>query len=119
LCMKRLRVFSGIIATAFLVLAIGLPAAAQETNEIRIGVIGPMKYSQGTGHWNGALMAADEINARGGLQVGDKKVKIKLVKADSNEILSITDANNAMERLLTVHNVDFVVGGFHAAVPSM
>jgi branched-chain amino acid transport system substrate-binding protein len=80
--------------------------------EIKIGVIGPMKFVQGQGHWNGATMAAEEINAKGGLQVGNKKMKIKLVQADSNEFLSVTDATNAMERLITKDKVDFVVGGF-------
>ncbi len=80
--------------------------------EIKIGVIGPMKFVQGIGHWNGATMAADEINAKGGIQVGNKKMKIKLVQADSNEFLNVTDATNAMERLMTQDKVDFVVGGF-------
>jgi len=80
--------------------------------EIKIGVIGPMKFVQGIGHWNGAVMAADEINAKGGIQVGDKKMKIKLIQADSNEFLNVTDATNAMERLMTKDKVDFVIGGF-------
>jgi len=80
--------------------------------EIKIGVIGPMKFVQGQGHWNGAVMAADEINAKGGIKVGDKMMKIKLIQADSNEFLNVTDATNAMERLITKDNVDFVVGGF-------
>jgi len=80
--------------------------------EIKVGVIGPMNFMQGKGHWDGATLAAEEINAKGGLQVGQKKMKIQLVKADSNEFLSITDATNAMERLMTQDKVDFVVGGF-------
>src|SRR4030042_132960 len=80
--------------------------------EIKIGVIGPMKFVQGIGHWNGATMAAEEINAKGGIQVGDKKMKVKLIQADSNEFLSVTDATNAMERLITKDKVDFLVGGF-------
>ncbi|MGB7574995.1 MAG: ABC transporter substrate-binding protein [Thermodesulfobacteriota bacterium] len=80
--------------------------------EIRIGVIGPMKFVQGIGQWNGAVMAAEEINAKGGVQVGGKKMKITLIQADSNEFLSITDATNAMERLITKDKVNFVVGGF-------
>jgi branched-chain amino acid transport system substrate-binding protein len=80
--------------------------------EIKIGVIGPMKFVQGKGHWNGATMAAEEINAKGGVQVGDKKMKVKLIQADSNEFLSVTDATNAMERLITKDKVDFIVGGF-------
>ncbi len=80
--------------------------------EIKIGVIGPMKFVQGIGHWNGAVMAADEINAKGGVKVGNKMMKIKLIQADSNEFLSVTDATNAMERLITKEKVHFVVGGF-------
>jgi branched-chain amino acid transport system substrate-binding protein len=110
--MKKHKMLGGIIAAAFLVAAMSSAAGVQEGEQIKIGVIGPMKYVQGISHWNAALMAAEEINAKGGVQVGDKKMKIQLVKADSNEFLSITDAANAMERLLTVHKVDFVVGGF-------
>jgi branched-chain amino acid transport system substrate-binding protein len=57
-------------------------------------------------------MAAEEINAKGGIQIGHWKSKIKLVQADSNEFLNVTDATNAMERLMTQDKVDFVVGGF-------
>jgi branched-chain amino acid transport system substrate-binding protein len=67
---------------------------------------------QGKHHWNGALMAQDEINSAGGVKIGDRKFKIEVVKADSNEILSPTDASNAMELLITREKVNFVVGGF-------
>jgi branched-chain amino acid transport system substrate-binding protein len=79
---------------------------------IKIGVIGPMNFVQGKGHWNGAIMAAEEVNAKGGVKVGNKMMKIELVKADSNEFLNVTDATNAMELLLTRDKVDFIVGGF-------
>jgi len=79
---------------------------------IKIGVIGPMKFVQGQGHWNGATMAAEEINAKGGIQVGAKKMKVELVQADSNEFLSIPDATTAIERLITRDKVHFLVGGF-------
>jgi branched-chain amino acid transport system substrate-binding protein len=81
---------------------------------IKIGVIGPMNFVQGKGHWNGALLAAEEVNAKGGIQLGKKKMKIKVIKADSNEFISMTDATNAMERLMTQDKVDFVVGGFRS-----
>jgi len=98
------------MAALCLILATGLPARAADV--IKIGVIGPMNFMQGKGHWNGATMAAEEINAKGGVQVGGKKMMIELVKADSNEFLNLTDATNAMERLMTQDKVDFVVGGF-------
>jgi len=93
----------------FCVATVGIPAWGADV--IKIGVIGPMNFSPGNGHWNGAVMAQEEINAKGGIQVGDKKMKVELVKADSNELVSITDATNAMQRLMTQDKVDFVVGG--------
>ena len=108
--MKRSMILMTALMAFLLVMSIGSPVLGADT--IKIGVIGPMNFLQGKGHWNGALMAQDEINATGGVKVGDKKMKIELVKADSNEFLSMTDATNAMELLLTREKVNFVVGGF-------
>jgi len=111
--MKNFKAFWVFILAFFLIAAFSFPAiGAQKT--IKIGVIGPMQFVQGKGHWNGAVMAAEEVNARGGVKVGDKKMKIELVKADSNEFLNVTDATNAMELLMTREKVDFVVGGFRS-----
>jgi len=110
--MKRCHVFWVISLVSLLVVFISFPAWGAKT--IKIGVIGPMKYVQGISHWNGAVMAADEINAKGGVQVGDKKMLIELVQSDSNESNSVTDATNAMERLVTKDKVKFIVGGFRS-----
>ena len=106
---KRTIGWTFFLVVSLLVLALSLPV---EAKTIKIGIIGPMNFVQGKGHWNGALMAADEINAKGGVQVGKEKMKIELVKADSNEFLNVTDATNAMERLITSDQVDLIVGGF-------
>lgn len=108
--MKTVRSLIIISLACVLALAVGVPAWGKDT--IKIGVIGPMQFVQGKGHWNGAVMAMEEINAAGGVNVGGKKMKIELVQADSNEFLNVTDATNAMELLMTRHRVDFVVGGF-------
>ncbi len=110
--MKNLKSLLVIILAFFLAVTFCFPAWSAET--IKIGVIGPMQFVQGKGHWNGAVMAAEEINARGGVKVGDKMMKIELVKADSNEFINVTDATNAMERLMSRDRVDFVVGGFRS-----
>jgi len=110
--MRRFTALWTILVAVLLVVGMNLPAWAQGVTKIKIGVIGPMKYVQGQSHWNGALMAADEINARGGVQVGGERMKIELIKADSNEFLNVTDATNAMERLISRDKVNFVVGGF-------
>ena len=106
------RLGKGIFILAMVFLFAVSSWAVSSAQEIKIGVIGPMQFVQGKGHWNGATMAAEEINAKGGIQVGNKKMKIKLVQADSNEFLNVTDATNAMERLMTQDKVDFVIGGF-------
>lgn len=78
--------------------------------EIKIGVIGPMQFQMGKHHWMGATLAADEINAAGGVKVGDETYQIKLVQVDSNELVSPPDAASAAERAITVDKVDFLVG---------
>ncbi len=103
-----------ILLLASLIMAGVSCGPSEEANEIKIGVIGPMDYIQGEHHWAGAQMAAEEINAAGGIMLGNETYQIKLVQADSNEIISPTDAVLAMERLITVDEVDFVVGGFRS-----
>ena len=108
----------GILVFVTLVLAFVLlfPAshAFAEKSKLKIGVIGPMDYMQGRHHWMGAEMAAEEINATGGVYLDGKQYAIELVKADSNEMKSIPDAIGVMERLITSNEVDFVVGGFRS-----
>jgi branched-chain amino acid transport system substrate-binding protein len=100
-----------ILTAALLALAAPL-ASAQGT--IKIGVVGPMAYVQGENHWMGAELARDDINKAGGISVGGKKMKVELIRADSNEIQSVSDATNAMERVITRDKADFVVGGFRS-----
>ena len=92
----------------------------KEAKEIKIGVIGPMSYVMGEHHWYGAQLAAQEINNAGGIKVGDDYYKIKLVQVDSNELLSVTDAQSAAERAITVDNVSVLMGGIRSeAVAAM
>ena len=70
------RLGKGIFILAMAFLFVVSSSAISSAQGIKIGIIGPMKFVQGIGHWNGATMAADEINAKGGIQVGKKKMKI-------------------------------------------
>jgi branched-chain amino acid transport system substrate-binding protein len=95
-----------------LMLTMGMGATADAAESIKIGVLGPMAFTQGEGHWNGAKMAADEINKAGGVKVGAKKLPVELIKVDTNEFLSIPDATNAAEMAVSRYKIDFAVGGF-------
>jgi branched-chain amino acid transport system substrate-binding protein len=86
-------------------------SASFGANTIKIGVVGSMLFDNGQEMWKGALMAAEEINKRGGVRIGQQLKKIQLIRADTNEFLNIDYATNTMEMLLMNTNVDFVVGG--------
>jgi branched-chain amino acid transport system substrate-binding protein len=83
-----------------------------QVSPIRIGIAGPMTFIHGEHMWKSATMAANEINAAGGVQVGSEKRPIELVSVETNEILNVPDAASAIERAISVDKVDFLLGGF-------
>jgi branched-chain amino acid transport system substrate-binding protein len=99
-----------VLLVACLALTTVVGCGEKAAKEIKIGVIGPMQFQMGKHHWMGATLAADEINAAGGVKVGNDTYKIKLVKIDSNELVSPSDAATAAEKAITVDKVDFLMG---------
>jgi len=102
-----------IAAPSLALAALGFALGAQ-AQTIKIAILGPMAFVQGENHWAGAEMARDEINKAGGIKVGGKTMRIELVRADTNEIASVPDATNAIERVITRDKVDFLIGGFRS-----
>jgi branched-chain amino acid transport system substrate-binding protein len=86
--------------------------AASAADEIVVGTIGPMKFSYGKDMKTCTEMAADEINAAGGIKVQGKRYKIVMYHADDNDVVSVPDSVSAMERLATVQKIKYVIGGF-------
>jgi branched-chain amino acid transport system substrate-binding protein len=97
---------------AFACAAVGTSGAQAQT--IKIAILGPMAFVQGENHWAGAEMARDEINKAGGISVGGKRMQIELIRADTNEMTSVPDATNAIERVITRDKADFLIGGFRS-----
>jgi len=99
-------------------LIVGLAACATalgaQAQTIKIAILGPMSFVQGENHWAGAEMARDEINKAGGISVGGKRMQIELIRADTNEMTSVPDATNAVERVITRDKADFLIGGFRS-----
>ena len=102
------------LRTFVLGLATAAFAAAAQAQTIKIAILGPMAFVQGEQHWAGAEMARDEINRAGGINVGGKRMQVELVRADTNEMSSVPDATNAIERVITRDKVDFLIGGFRS-----
>jgi branched-chain amino acid transport system substrate-binding protein len=92
----------------------------EEQNVITIAVAGPMTDLQGQNHWNGAVMARDEINAAGGVTINGTKYTVALVKVETKESTEGEDGSTGTAALQNViDDVDFVVGGFRTEVVSV
>src|SRR5437867_7567030 len=102
------------LRSAMLCAALALSSAAFAQGTIKIAILGPMAFVQGENHWAGAEMARDEINKAGGINVGGRRMQVELIRADTNEIQSVPDATNAIERAITRDKADFLVGGFRS-----
>ncbi|TDR85265.1 ABC transporter substrate-binding protein [Enterovirga rhinocerotis] len=89
-------------------------ALAQET--LKIGVLGTITgpgATWGLGIDGGARIAADEVNARGGLKVGGKAYKVEIVSYDDQ--YRAAAAVTAINRLIGPDGVRFVLGPIGSA----
>lgn len=88
-----------------------VPSLALAANEVVIGVSAPLTGSistLGQSTKNAALMAQDEINAQGGLNVGGKKYKVRFVIEDDQNEPEATAA--VFQRLIYQENVLAIIG---------
>ena len=98
------------------------PASTQtQPTAVKIGVIasltGPAS-NVGTNMWQSAQVAANEINANGGVQLkgSTTKVPIKLIVGDDESTQA--GGQKAATKLITDDKVDILVGGYSSAVTS-
>jgi branched-chain amino acid transport system substrate-binding protein len=80
---------------------------------ITFAVAGPMTDFQGQMQWEGAQMAADEINAAGGITINSTAYPIELVQVETKEMTEGEDGSTGTANLQAViDDVAFVAGGF-------
>jgi branched-chain amino acid transport system substrate-binding protein len=93
--------------------------ASASPNEVKIGVVasltGPASAT-GKDMWQSAQIAADEINANGGVYVQEfgKKIPVKVIVGDDESTRE--GGQKAVTKLISSDNVDALVGGFSSAV---
>jgi branched-chain amino acid transport system substrate-binding protein len=98
------------------------PASATPAGDtIKIGVIASMSgpaSTTGKDIWQSAELAADEINAAGGIPVkaAGKNLTIQLVQGDDESTRE--GGIKAVSKLITQDKVDLLVGGYSSAVVS-
>lgn len=114
--MLKLRFFpSHFLPTLVLsLLTVGLSACSPppQPSELRIGVIAPITGDSdarwGKSYVNGAMLAASDVNDKGGLKVDGRKLKVTLTFADSQGNPQI--ALNVARKLISRYNVSALVG---------
>ncbi|MFW9783247.1 MAG: ABC transporter substrate-binding protein, partial [Candidatus Heimdallarchaeota archaeon] len=82
---------------------------------IKIGLLGGLTDIQGQGNYEGARLAAYNINTAGGVQVNGTTYYIGLVAEDtdeSNPVLDVTKGVGAAEKILEVDGAEYIIGGF-------
>jgi branched-chain amino acid transport system substrate-binding protein len=103
-----------LIIASLLVIGLVLPGLVGADNPtIKVLIAGPMTYTQGTDMWKGATLAANEIKAAGGVDVGGAKYDFELVQVDTDEIDDYADAGTKLLAAITANpDAEFIIGGF-------
>jgi branched-chain amino acid transport system substrate-binding protein len=102
---------SKFVAAIAFALGVGVAASAGAAETLTIGAIGPLTgpgSAWGLGLANGVKFAAQEINAKGGLKVGNKVYEVKVIAYD--EQYKATEAVAAYNRLVSQDGVKFIIG---------
>jgi branched-chain amino acid transport system substrate-binding protein len=80
---------------------------AQSTENIRIGVCADLDNIAGKDTWRGAVLAAEQINAEGG--VLGRNLTVVGEDDDSGSSMDIAVGINALTKLITVDKADFII----------
>lgn len=110
---------TGALAAACCTLMLGHTSIAAE-GDLVLGVPTALGTIEGQDSLRSAQLAAQEINAAGGLEVGGKKRRLEIVSIDTREAeagIPVFDALAAMEKLIAEKKpVAIVVGAFRSEV---
>ena len=79
-----------------------------EATTVKIGVLADLGASNGRGVWQGVVLAAEQLNAKGGIL--GRKIEVVGEDTDTSAGVNAEKINNALNRLLALHRVDFIIG---------
>ena len=82
----------------------------QSTGTIRIGICADLDMPEGKDAWQGAVLVAEQLNAKGGIL--GRNVTIVAEDDDSESGPDIAIASNAMTKLITVDKADYIISGW-------
>lgn len=114
--MKRMRAYALLLAIVFTLSCAGCSGDG-ENNELRVGLLAVSSgelFRKGGYISRGASLAAEKVNAQGGVKVEDSRIKVRLVFADSGDNPDI--ASRAALKLIEDEHVDAIVGAIFSPV---
>jgi branched-chain amino acid transport system substrate-binding protein len=103
-----------VVLWAVICLSLFFSTKAMGEDVLVVGCPMPEKASYGVNGTQGATLAAEEINAAGGINVGGKKRLIKLEFIDTGDLNPKTPEADAMaqvEKLITEKKAEVLIGG--------
>ncbi len=109
-----------VLGLALSAVVAGCTKGGTKTDSIVLGVPTALGTIEGQDSLRAAQLAANEINAAGGVDVGGKKLKLEIVSIDTREAeagVPVNDALAAMEKLIDEKKpIAIVVGAFRSEV---
>ncbi|KKN09517.1 hypothetical protein LCGC14_1045780 [marine sediment metagenome] len=95
----------------------GAPSNINASQIIKIGMAGDIGEIQGDGNYEGAYLAAKQINTAGGLEINGSTYYFGITTEDTDESdpsLVLSRGVSAARRLIYNKKVDFAIGGFRS-----
>jgi len=110
----KARYFKFFIIVAAVVFVVGFHNSALAKKSIVIGSPLSTAYLYGWAAERGIKLAVEEINAKGGVNVGGKKLPFKVEVIDTRDLepgVPVSEALLAVEKLILDKKADFLIGG--------
>ena len=102
------------------IIIIYFPSGTQAAEEIILGSATTLNFLEGRESFNAAKLAAEEINSRGGVLIGDKRLPIRIESIDLRGALPgipVSDAVGRLEKFIVDKQIHaIVVGPFRSEV---
>src|SRR5258708_37676644 len=106
----------GFLTVALLSSVFAIPSYSASAQTLKIGVLATISgagTAWGIAMQGAAELAAEDVNAKGGLEVGGKKYKIEVVTYDDH--YKAADALTAFNRLVFDDGIKYVIGPLGSA----
>ena len=112
--MKRIRVLLAVACALLMAGALGPPLARAKPKPIILGCPLSTAYLYGWTAERGIRLAVEEINAAGGVKVGNEHRPFKVEVIDTRDLepgVPVSEALLAVEKLILEKKADFILGG--------